>query len=396
MMKKTFAVILALLLCIALAAPAFASDDFQEIEMNGFVNNDPYFGMFGVTFEAARTEMDSITIYREETGEVTEENCAIAVVKPGTAVTVDGAYAAGMEAPEPPFRANVRAYTLRLDGVYEPYPEYVTILSGSVDDWPLGKALQGSDEPIELLEFSGFGVWYVRLDYTAVVTPPTPAATNTETGFTDVAEDAYYAEAVAWAVENGITNGMGDGTFAPGNTVNRAQAVTFLWRMAGKPAPTKTETFPDVESDPNNSWYKTAVQWAVEKGITNGTGSGFSPTDTCSRGMILTMLYRMEGRPWDEAMAAVVPEDPESMTDEEFGFEMIQGFVEGIRAGEMAPDVGKGAWYEYPVFWAMYTNILNENQIDPVTGAVNPVAPCPRGEMVSYLFVDSQYKQWTS
>ncbi len=395
-MKKTMCIVLALLFCIALAVPSFAADDFQEIEMNGFMSDAPYFGMFGVVFEAAKTARDSITIYREETGEITEEDCAIAVVRPGSTVTVDGAYAAGMEAPEPPFRANVRAYTLRLDGVYEPYPENVTITSGNVDDWPLGKALPGNEEPIELLELSGFGVWYVRLDYTAPVAPPSPVTPDegNNSSFTDVAADAYYAEAVDWAVENGITNGMGDGTFAPLQTVTRAQAVTFLWRMAGKPVPTKTETFPDVESDPNNSWYKTAVQWAVEQGITNGTGSGFSPTETCSRGMILTMLYRMEGRPWDEAMAAVLPEKHEDMTDEEFGFEMIQGFVKGIRAGGTAPDVGEGTWYEIPVFWAMYTNILNTNQTDPVTGAVNPEAPCPRGEMVSYLYADSQYQQY--
>ncbi len=214
--------------------------------------------------------------------------------------------------------------------------------------------------------------------------------------FTDVPADAYYAEAVDWAVGNGITNGMGNGTFAPGDTVTRAQAVTFLWRMMGRPEPTKTETFPDVESDPNNGWYKTAVQWAVENGITNGTGTGFSPTDTCSRGMILTMLYRMEGRPLDEAMAAVLPEDAEDMTLEQLGFAMIQGFVEGIRAANAIPDVKAGAWYELPVFWAMFIGILTEEQVDLETGAVHPEAPCPRGEMVSFLYADSKYQELLS
>ncbi len=68
--------------------------------------------------------------------------------------------------------------------------------------------------------------------------------------FTDVPEDAYYAEAVKWAVENDVTYGKGDGIFAPEDTVTRAEAVTFLWCAAGRPEPTKTETFPDVESDP--------------------------------------------------------------------------------------------------------------------------------------------------
>lgn len=214
--------------------------------------------------------------------------------------------------------------------------------------------------------------------------------------FTDVAADAYYAEAVQWAVENGITNGMGDGRFAPEETVNRAQAVTFLWRLMGKPEPTKAQTFPDVESDPNNSWYKTAVQWAVEQGITNGTGTGFSPTVTCSRGMILTMLYRMEGSPLDEAMAAALPEDSEELTLEELGFAMIQGFVEGIRSANVIPDVKEGAYYELPVFWAMLFGILTEEQVDPESGAVHPDAPCPRGEMVSFLLADSKYQEMLS
>ena len=104
--------------------------------------------------------------------------------------------------------------------------------------------------------------------------------------FTDVAEDAYYAGAVAWAAETKITEGKGNNRFDPEASVNRAEAVTFLWRMAGKPEPTQTETFTDVESDPQSVWYKTAVQWAVENGITVGTGKGlFSPTEPCSRGM---------------------------------------------------------------------------------------------------------------
>ncbi len=214
--------------------------------------------------------------------------------------------------------------------------------------------------------------------------------------FSDVPADAYYAEAVNWAVENGVTNGMGDGRFAPETTVNRAQAVTFLWRMAGRPEPTKTQTFPDVESAPTTSWYKTAVQWAVEKGITNGTGTGFSPTVTCSRGMILTMLYRMEGSPCDEAMAAVLPENDEDMTLEEFGFAIIQGFVESIRTANALPDVKEGEYYELPIIWSMLTGILTEDQVDLETGAVHPNDPCPRGEMVSFLYADSKYQEMLS
>ncbi len=205
--------------------------------------------------------------------------------------------------------------------------------------------------------------------------------------FIDVAEDAYYADAVDWAEEKEITNGRGNGIFDPEATVNRAEAVTFLWRMAGRPEPTQTETFTDVEADPNNWWYQTAVQWAVENGITNGTGGGkFSPTVTCSRGMILTMLYRMEGEPFEEAMKAVIPENPEDWTVEDISNAMIQSIVEGLRSENGFTDVKQNEYYELPIFWAAVNGILNENQIDMEARTVRPAAPCPRGEMVWFLY----------
>ena len=117
-----------------------------------------------------------------------------------------------------------------------------------------------------------------------------PAPKATELPFTDVAADAYYAQAVLWAVENGITNGTSETTFSPGQTCTRAHAVAFLYRMSGSPAAAGS-TFSDVAAD---AYYSTAVAWAVEKGITNGTsGTTFSPDDTCTRGQIVTFLYRL-------------------------------------------------------------------------------------------------------
>ena len=109
--------------------------------------------------------------------------------------------------------------------------------------------------------------------------------------FTDVSADAYYAKAVAWAVEQGITGGTGGGKFSPDATCTRDQTVTFLWRAAGKPAVTADKSFADVSAD---AWYATAVAWAVENGITRGTGDGttFSPDETCTRGQMVTVLYR--------------------------------------------------------------------------------------------------------
>ncbi len=111
-------------------------------------------------------------------------------------------------------------------------------------------------------------------------------------GFADVAANSYYAAAVAWAVENGVTSGIGNGSFGPNGACTRAQAVTFLWRAEGAPEPKNDAVFTDV---PKDAYYAKAVAWAVENGITTGTGNGkFSPNDVCTRAQIVTLLFRAE------------------------------------------------------------------------------------------------------
>ena len=113
--------------------------------------------------------------------------------------------------------------------------------------------------------------------------------------FKDVPTDAYYYEAVKWAAEKGITGGVGNGLFAPNQPCTRAQIVTFLWRAAGSPTPKNMSSFTDVPAD---AFYAKAVAWAVENGITGGTGDGkFSPDATCSRAQAVTFLYRAAGSP---------------------------------------------------------------------------------------------------
>ena len=113
--------------------------------------------------------------------------------------------------------------------------------------------------------------------------------------FKDVPTDAYYYEAVKWAAEKGITGGVGNGLFAPNQPCTRAQIVTFLWRAAGSPAPKNMSSFTDVPAD---AFYAKAVAWAVENGITGGTGDGkFSPDATCTRAQSVTFLYRAAGSP---------------------------------------------------------------------------------------------------
>ena len=115
-------------------------------------------------------------------------------------------------------------------------------------------------------------------------------APKSMSSFTDIAEDAYYAKAVAWAVENGITGGTGDGKFSPDATCTRAQSVTFLYRAAGSPKVSSSAEFGDVAT---NAYYADAVAWAAKNGITGGIGGGlFGSGNDCTRGQIVTFLYR--------------------------------------------------------------------------------------------------------
>ena len=119
---------------------------------------------------------------------------------------------------------------------------------------------------------------------------PEPSALSS---FADVPADAYYAKAVAWAVENGITEGTSDTTFAPGTICTRAQGAALLYRAAGSPAVSGSASFTDVPAD---AYYADAAAWAEQKGITDGIGNGlFGPHNNCTRAQIVTFLYRLYG-----------------------------------------------------------------------------------------------------
>ena len=127
---------------------------------------------------------------------------------------------------------------------------------------------------------------------TGTVTPSKPETLP----FTDVEEGSYCYDAVRWAVEKGVTEGVSETAFAPNDPCTRGQAVTFLWRAAGSPAPRGQEMpFTDVaESSP----YAKAILWAAENGVTKGvTETTFAPNQPCTRGQIVTFLYRSQGAP---------------------------------------------------------------------------------------------------
>ena len=174
---------------------------------------------------------------------------------------------------------------------------------------------------------------------------------NPQTGvFVDVPEGSYYEEAVDWAVEKGITTGTGNNYFTPDGICTRAQAVTFLWRVAGSPTPkTEAMVFEDVL---DGSYYYEAVLWAVENGITVGTSATtFSPELTCSRAHIVTFLWRAANSP-------------------------------SVKTANPFTDVAADAYYIDAVLWAVKHKIT----VGTTLSTFSPDEGCPRAQIVTFLY----------
>lgn len=139
------------------------------------------------------------------------------------------------------------------------------------------------------------------------------SASAVENPFTDVASDSDLASPVLWALDEGITSGTSTTTFTPDATCTRGQVVTFLWRAKGEPTPTSSETaFTDLTED----WYYNAVLWAVEEGITNGmSATTFEPNTTCTSAQVITFLYRAMGEPEYTATSPLATSAPSYYAD---------------------------------------------------------------------------------
>ena len=176
------------------------------------------------------------------------------------------------------------------------------------------------------------------------------AKLNTGLPFADIKVSDYYCDAVKWAVEQGITNGTTDTTFSPNEGCTRGQMVTFLWRAAGSPEPTgKTNPFTDVKAD---AYYYKALLWAIENGITMGTtDTTFSPDEICARGQMAAFLYRSAKSP-------------------------------AVTGSTSFTDVETDAYYRDAVAWAFQQGITK--------GATDttfaPDETCTRGQMVTFLY----------
>ena len=167
--------------------------------------------------------------------------------------------------------------------------------------------------------------------------------------FTDVPATAYYAGAVAWAAEKGITSGTKDGRFDPNGSCTRAQIVTFLWRAAGSPEPKSAAGFADVS---DSAYYAKAVAWAVENGITAGTKDArFDPDAPCTRAQSVTFLYRAAGSP-------------------------------AVTGGAGFSDVAADAYYAAAVAWAVENGVTTGTK----DGGFSPNTACTRAQIVTFLY----------
>ena len=168
--------------------------------------------------------------------------------------------------------------------------------------------------------------------------------------FTDVAEGAYYADAVAWAIQNKVTSGVSATTFAPNASCTRGQMVTFLWKAAGSPEPKSlTTAFTDVKS---GAYYEKAVAWAVENKVTTGTSATtFSPDATVTRGQSVTFLWKANNSPAAEGTSAFT-------------------------------DVAAGVYYAPAVAWAVEKGVTSG--MSATTFAPN--SNCTRAQIVTFLY----------
>ena len=160
-------------------------------------------------------------------------------------------------------------------------------------------------------------------------------AQTVDSVFADVSADAYYYEAVKWAADKGITGGIGDSLFAPNQSCTRAQIVTFLWRSAGSPEPKALSSFADVPAD---AYYAKAVAWAVENGITEGTSdTTFAPGTICTRAQGAALLYRAAGSPAVSGSAAFTDVPADAYYADAAAWAEQKGITDGIGNGLFGP-----------------------------------------------------------
>ncbi len=318
-MKRITAVLLTLAMCFALFTVSAGAADYVPYTFE-FSNGDV------VEFSGARVAEETFTIrewnpdYDGGYAPAEQVTANVIHVEPGAAVTLSEGCG-----------FNTLGFNLR-DGVYY----RVSALGFEWFTTEIENIFHGNADMLEFAQDdSGKIIYYV------VIGGDVPEADASVAGFTDVSPSDYFADAVVWAKNTGVTTGMTETLFGPSGTVKRGQAVTFLWRANGKPEPSSAANpFKDVKS--TDYFYK-AVLWAVENGITNGmSATEFGPDNNVKREQMVTFLWRAMGSP---------------------------------------AKTGNGAYYDDAVSWANSLKLL-----DGTANAFRVGDECPRADVVTYLY----------
>ena len=234
-------------------------------------------------------------------------------------------------------------------------------VNGNIHYVPDGMSFSVKGQPATEAQYdNAYLAWIDPLEFVMVLSPfrqldgltGQQMLSVAQVGFYDVPTDMWYADAVKWAAENGVTNGTAPFVFSPDSACTRGQVVTFLWRAAGSPEP-ESEENPFVDVTPMDYYYK-AVLWAVEQGITNGMDPiYFGPDVACTRAHVVTFLWRWHNKPAAEG-------------------------------GNPFVDVHADDYYYNAVLWAVSTGVTNG------TGVItfSPDDTCTRGQIVTFLYRD--------
>ena len=321
-MKKVISILLAVVLCVMLAA--FASDGNLYGPISITLDNG-----ISVEFETAIHTYDFVSLDAK-----TEDMVSVIRVKPGTMVSVSQPFTADVHTWNSmgEYYSDVlerESYAYLKDGTVEVRTGKIEWLFETIDYMYATYLLLGTIGGEKLL------VEYYDVDYIWQNNP-----------FEDVSPWSYYYEAVLWAYYRDVTTGTSATSFSPESTCTRGQVVTFLWRALNCPEPeTKINPFKDVK--PSDYYYK-AVLWAVEEGITNGTSATtFSPNATCKYEHVLTFLWRALGTPMPFLSHESNPFGTTAYYAEAFEFAAEYGMID----------------YE-----------------------INPAAFCPRADIVEFMY----------
>ena len=358
MRKKGLCLALALALML-LSAPAYAVNaaPYGPLSISG--------GEASLSFDAAVSEQRTIDMIQNPLADWADPNyhnelkVRMVTVQPGSKATVAVVNRWSGEVYD-----NVQATTMVPDGAgyYYAYgfPDedgvmefvYAALKTGDVDEW-FRDAAEGTLFSVTIRD-DRFGAESVYIGYGEKEKEDDPYPGNT-TQFTDLVEGAYYFGAISWAVEKGITNGTTPTTFSPDAICNRGQVATFLWRAAGSPKPGITKNpCRDVKA---SSPFYSAILWACEQGITNGTTADtFSPANPCTRAHVLTFLWRAAGQPTASTTGPLARAYP-------------------------------GRYYTPALAWAEQSGLLSGTGPEYKGGSTfRPDDPCPRADVVTYLY----------